>query len=190
MPQTTTMVVPGNGIAAADHRPVAFEQLHDLQTGRGGLGRRTRTPDDRRVAGCGRHSDAMMNLMKNTMPLRLALIQVAFNDVDRQTTPRGLAIFVCILTGILHGLDGLIRRRYACHPQHGHAHRIDGGVGSRMALRSIREICTDPPTGSQVNPRLCSMPISAAFSNLSRRTSHHGTPVLPPPWNKPFTTSP
>ena len=33
-----------------------------------------------------------------------------------------------------------------------------------MALRSMQGICTCPPTGSQVMPRLCSMPISAAFS--------------------------
>src|SRR6266545_4460595 len=32
------------------------------------------------------------------------------------------------------------------------------------ALRSMQGICTRPPTGSQVSPRLCSMPISAAFS--------------------------
>ena len=33
-----------------------------------------------------------------------------------------------------------------------------------MALRSMQGIWTSPPTGSQVRPRLCSMPISAAFS--------------------------
>src|SRR5690606_3155733 len=33
-----------------------------------------------------------------------------------------------------------------------------------MALRSMQGICTSPPIGSQVRPRLCSMPISAAFS--------------------------
>ena len=33
-----------------------------------------------------------------------------------------------------------------------------------IALRSIQGTCTKPPTGSQVNPRLCSIPISAAFS--------------------------
>src|SRR5690606_22897257 len=33
-----------------------------------------------------------------------------------------------------------------------------------MALRSMHGICTNPPIGSQVRPRLCSMPISAAFS--------------------------
>ena len=36
-----------------------------------------------------------------------------------------------------------------------------------MALRSMQGICTSPPTGSQVSPRLCSMPISAAFSTCS-----------------------
>jgi len=35
------------------------------------------------------------------------------------------------------------------------------------ALRSMQGICTSPPTGSQVRPRLCSMPISAAFSTCS-----------------------
>src|SRR6266700_6884528 len=35
------------------------------------------------------------------------------------------------------------------------------------ALRSMHGICTSPPTGSQVRPRLCSMPISAAFSTCS-----------------------
>ena len=33
-----------------------------------------------------------------------------------------------------------------------------------IALRSMQGICTRPPIGSQVSPRLCSMPISAAFS--------------------------
>ena len=33
-----------------------------------------------------------------------------------------------------------------------------------IALRSMHGICTRPPIGSQVRPRLCSMPISAAFS--------------------------
>src|SRR5688500_17524217 len=36
-----------------------------------------------------------------------------------------------------------------------------------MALRSMHGICTRPPTGSQVRPRLCSMPTSAAFSTCS-----------------------
>src|SRR5919112_1621811 len=35
------------------------------------------------------------------------------------------------------------------------------------ALRSMHGICTSPPIGSHVNPRLCSMPISAAFSTWS-----------------------
>ena len=36
-----------------------------------------------------------------------------------------------------------------------------------MALRSMQGICTSPPTGSQVSPRLCSIPTSAAFSTCS-----------------------
>ena len=36
-----------------------------------------------------------------------------------------------------------------------------------IALRSIHGTCTRPPTGSQVRPRLCSMPISAAFSTCT-----------------------
>src|SRR5471032_3288863 len=36
-----------------------------------------------------------------------------------------------------------------------------------MALRSMHGTCTRPPTGSQVRPRLCSRPISAAFSSCS-----------------------
>src|SRR5690349_7473913 len=35
------------------------------------------------------------------------------------------------------------------------------------ALRSMHGICTNPPTGSQVSPRLCSIPISAAFSTCA-----------------------
>src|SRR4249920_944244 len=35
------------------------------------------------------------------------------------------------------------------------------------ALRSMHGIWTSPPTGSHVSPRLCSMPISAAFSTCS-----------------------
>ncbi len=34
-------------------------------------------------------------------------------------------------------------------------------------MRSMHGICTRPPIGSQVSPRLCSMPISAAFSTCS-----------------------
>src|SRR6202030_1686912 len=58
-----------------------------------------------------------------------------------------------------------------------------------MALRSMQGICTNPATGSQVNPRLCSMPISAAFSicsllPLSADTNpaaamEHATPTSP-----------
>ena len=40
-------------------------------------------------------------------------------------------------------------------------------VLAAMALRSMHGICTNPPTGSQVRPKLCSMPISAAFSTCS-----------------------
>ncbi|MNY35533.1 hypothetical protein D3C86_1699450 [compost metagenome] len=36
-----------------------------------------------------------------------------------------------------------------------------------IALRSMHGTCTSPPTGSQVRPRLCSRPISAAFSSCS-----------------------
>jgi len=36
-----------------------------------------------------------------------------------------------------------------------------------IALRSIHGTCTSPPTGSQVRPRLCSMPISAALATCS-----------------------
>ncbi|MCY1536721.1 hypothetical protein D9M68_721900 [compost metagenome] len=36
-----------------------------------------------------------------------------------------------------------------------------------MALRSMHGTCTSPPTGSQVRPRLCSRPISAAFSTCA-----------------------
>jgi hypothetical protein len=37
------------------------------------------------------------------------------------------------------------------------------------ALRSMHGIWTSPPIGSQVSPRLCSMPISAAFSTCVQR---------------------
>ena len=36
-----------------------------------------------------------------------------------------------------------------------------------IALRSMQGIWTSPAIGSQVRPRLCSMPISAAFSSCS-----------------------
>ncbi|MCY1549594.1 hypothetical protein D9M68_857690 [compost metagenome] len=36
-----------------------------------------------------------------------------------------------------------------------------------IALRSMHGTCTSPPTGSQVSPRLCSRPISAAFSSCA-----------------------
>ena len=34
-----TMIVNGDGVAAANHRAIALEQLHNLQTCRSGLGR-------------------------------------------------------------------------------------------------------------------------------------------------------
>ena len=36
-----------------------------------------------------------------------------------------------------------------------------------IALRSIHGTWTSPPIGSQVSPRLCSIPISAAFSTCA-----------------------
>ena len=36
-----------------------------------------------------------------------------------------------------------------------------------MLFRSMQGTCTSPPIGSQVMPRLCSIPISAAFSICS-----------------------
>src|ERR1051326_2250979 len=44
-----------------------------------------------------------------------------------------------------------------------------------MALRSMQGICTRPPMGSQVIPRLCSMPISAACSTSSLAPSRAAT---------------
>src|ERR1039458_8500543 len=44
-------------------------------------------------------------------------------------------------------------------------------LAAPMALRSMQGICTRPPMGSQVMPRLCSMAISAACSTC---------PLLPP----------
>ncbi|MNN21810.1 hypothetical protein D3C81_1351450 [compost metagenome] len=46
-----------------------------------------------------------------------------------------------------------------------------------IALRSMHGTCTRPPTGSQVNPRLCSRAISAAFSNCGG--------VAPSTWARP-----
>ncbi len=40
-------------------------------------------------------------------------------------------------------------------------------VMDATAFRSMHGTWTSPPTGSQVSPRLCSMPISAAFSTCS-----------------------
>ena len=58
-----------------------------------------------------------------------------------------------------------------------------------IALRSMHGICTSPPTGSHVSPRLCSMPISAAHSTwraLPPSTAHspaaameHAEPTSP-----------
>ena len=42
-----------------------------------------------------------------------------------------------------------------------------------IALRSMHGICTSPPTGSQVSPRWCSIPISAAFSTCAGRPAEH-----------------
>ena len=50
-----------------------------------------------------------------------------------------------------------------------------------IALRSMHGTCTRPPMGSQVRPRLCSMPISAAFSTcigVPPSTSHNAPAAI------------
>ena len=50
-----------------------------------------------------------------------------------------------------------------------------------IALRSMHGTWTRPPIGSQVRPRLCSMPISAAFSTwagVPPRTSHRAPAAI------------
>ena len=78
-----------------------------------------------------------------------------------------LVLGLHVRSGLAHGLDDRVQRHVVLTVA---TQRHAGGVDrltEAMALRSIQGICTSPPTGSQVRPRLCSMPISAAFSTCS-----------------------
>ena len=58
-----------------------------------------------------------------------------------------------------------LSRLTECWPSPSSARRAASmALMAPMALRSMQGIWTRPPMGSQVRPRLCSMPISAAFS--------------------------
>src|SRR5712671_4021343 len=75
------------------------------------------------------------------------------NHVQSQPTQRRLLIpRLHIHPGLIHGRNHLIQRNFMLAP---------------LAFRSMQGICTSPPIGSQVIPRLCSIPISAAHSTCS-----------------------
>mgnify|MGYP000562079198 CR=1 FL=1 len=66
LPPDHTMVVDGDGVSTADHRAIAFKELHDLQAGGSDLSREF---DGRAIAEFGidnRHFRCMVNLLEKT----------------------------------------------------------------------------------------------------------------------------
>lgn len=118
----------------------------------------------------------------------------ALDDVDSQPAPRRLLVLDAhVGAGVLHGLDDLVEDTW-WRPSPRRAMRAAvTALTAAMPLRSMHGIWTRPPTGSQVRPRLCSMPISAAFSTCSgiRRGPRRGRrrpssrPSRPRPGSRP-----
>jgi uncharacterized protein (DUF1330 family) len=116
----------------------------------------------------------------------------ALDDVHREAAARGLLVLALdhVGAGLAHGGDDLVERDLVVdcrRPQRERAALM--AFTAPIALRSMHGTCTSPPMGSQVRPRLCSMPISAAFSTCSacrpapRRAPaaaiEHATPTSP-----------
>ncbi len=93
----------------------------------------------------------------------------ALDDVDREAAAGGLLVLgLMSAPGLAHRLDRPCPATTWCAPSPRSAMRAAViALTAAMALRSMHGICTSPPTGSQVRPRLCSIAISAAFSTCS-----------------------
>ncbi len=83
--------------------------------------------------------------------------------------PRAVSLYlVCMSAPVSRMVLMTLSRLTWCVPSPRSAMRAAlMALTDAIALRSMHGICTRPPTGSQVRPRWCSMPISAAFSTCS-----------------------
>ena len=92
----------------------------------------------------------------------------AFDKVDGEAAERCFLVFgLHVGAGFPHGRITLSSETW-CWPSPRRARRAALiALMAPIALRSMQGIWTRPPIGSQVRPRLCSMPISAAFSICS-----------------------
>ena len=89
----------------------------------------------------------------------------AFDDVDGQAALAGFFVFRGhVEAGLAHGFDDLIERNFhlVCRMQ-SKACGVDGFDCADGIALDTGDL-PSPPTGSQVSPRLCSMPISAALA--------------------------
>jgi hypothetical protein len=86
---------------------------------------------------------------------------------SRSTQAREAGFLVARLhieAGEVHGADDLVERDLVRLHSFRARRAACTALAAPMALRSMQGICTRPPMGSQVMPRLCSMAISAACS--------------------------
>ena len=106
---------------------------------------------------------------------RRRFLRSALDDVDGEAAARGLLVLdLHVGAGLAHRLDHLVQADDVLGRRRASAMRAALiAFTAAIALRSMHGICTRPPTGSQVRPRLCSMPISAAFSTCSGRAAEH-----------------
>ena len=80
--------------------------------------------------------------------------------------PREVSLYWSFMSSPVRFMVAItLSRLTKCVPSPTMARRVASmALIAPMALRSMQGICTSPPMGSQVRPRLCSMAISAAFS--------------------------
>lgn len=70
-----------------------------------------------------------------------------------------------VVAGFVHHLHDLVETDHMrTVGERGVGVGVEGSGAAAIALRSMQGTCTSPQTGSQVNPRWCSSPISAAYS--------------------------
>src|SRR5882757_6350334 len=83
--------------------------------------------------------------------------------------PRAVSLYLTFMSAPVSRIVLItLSRLTTCVPSPRSAIRAEWtALTEAIALRSMHGICTRPPTGSQVSPRWCSMPISAAFSTCS-----------------------
>jgi 5'-nucleotidase len=104
--------------------------------------------------------------------ISLTLLSTRSRSRLRQPTSAARGFLVLVLhvaAGVAHGLDDLVERDLVLAVAAQAMREALIAFTAPIALRSMQGICTRPPIGSQVRPRLCSMPISAAFSTWYRR---------------------